>query len=152
MKLYLMRHGDAETNDVQRPLSERGMDEVTKIAEFLASNHIEVEQIYHSGKLRAEQTARGVAANFTIAPKIDILSGLLPDDSVKAVAVYCNHWEQDVMLVGHLPFMPRLVSDLITGADDKQCIDFKTAAIVCLERIAIFQWSISWFVYPHLLK
>lgn len=153
MKLYLVRHGDAASpgEDPQRPLSEKGQAEVRIIAKFLQDNNVMVDQIYHSGKLRAEQTAATLATGIINKVPIGILQGMLPDDPVKPIGVYCNHWQEDVMLVGHLPFMAQLVSELLFDRDDKQCVDFQTAGILCLERITIFHWCISWFVSPNLL-
>ena len=64
MKLCLVQHGDAvpEETDPQRPLSERGCAEVQRVAELLAGAGVQVSTILHSGKTRAEQTARLLAA------------------------------------------------------------------------------------------
>lgn len=154
MKLYLVRHGDAldSTLDASRPLSKKGQLEAMIVAKFLQKNNIEAEQIYHSGKLRAQQTAESLASVMQSHPQINMLEGLKPDDNVKPIAVYCNHWQQDILLVGHLPFMSKLVSELIFKQDDKLCIDFHTASILCLQRLGIFQWYISWFIFPSLLS
>jgi phosphohistidine phosphatase len=153
MRLYLVRHGEAVVGEEggQRPLNDKGQQEVRLMAKFLQENHILVNQIYHSGKLRAEQTAAALAAGLVARVNIDVLPGLLPDDSVKPIAVYCNHWIDDIMLVGHLPFMAKLVSELLLDRDEKQLVEFPTAGIICLERIAVFHWCILWFISPPLL-
>jgi phosphohistidine phosphatase len=154
MRLYLVRHGDAVTaeQDIQRPLSHKGQDEVSTMAKFLQANNISVDQIYHSGKLRAEQTAIALAAGKVTGVPVAILPGMLPDDPVSPVAISCNGWKQDVILVGHLPFMAKLVSELVLDRTDMQLVDFQTSAILCLERIAIFHWCISWLMNPSLLS
>jgi phosphohistidine phosphatase len=121
------------------------------LARFVHQNDILVHQIYHSDKLRAIETAKYLAQSMSLVPNAEVMPGLQPDDPVKPIATYCNHWQQDVMLVGHLPFMARLVSELILEREDQLCIDFQTAAMVCLERVAMFQWCIRWFVAPDLL-
>jgi phosphohistidine phosphatase len=153
MRLYLVRHGDAVTaeQDIQRPLSHKGQDEVSIMAKFLQANNISVDQIYHSGKLRAEQTAVALAAGKVAVP-ITRLPGLLPDDPVSPIAISCNEMEQDVMLVGHLPFMAKLASELLLDKENMQLVDFQTGAILCLERIAIFHWCIFWLMSPSLLS
>ena len=154
MKIYLVRHGDAlnMTEDSQRSLSTQGRQEVQRMARFLGDNQVTVAQIYHSGKLRAQETAKELATGLSALPRIDVLSGLRPDDPVKPIAVYCNHWQEDVMLVGHLPFLSKLAAELLFEQEDKQCTEFQTAAILCLNRIALFQWSIAWFVNPSLIS
>jgi phosphohistidine phosphatase len=59
MKLYLAQHGDSLPEQVnpERPLSERGREDVRRLAEFLGGTGIQVRRVYHSGKLRARQTA-----------------------------------------------------------------------------------------------
>ena len=63
MMLYLVRHGDAVGADVNptRPLSEEGREEVLKVAHHLKKNRIEVDHIWHSGKVRAIETAEIIA-------------------------------------------------------------------------------------------
>jgi phosphohistidine phosphatase len=153
MKLYLVRHGEAMNvqDNPSRPLSEQGQLEVQVLARFVHQNDVTVHQIYHSDKLRAVETAKYLAESMSPVPNSEILPGLQPDDPVQPIAEYCNHWHQDVMLVGHLPFMPRLASELLLERDDQFCIDFQTAAMVCLERVTIFQWCLKWFVAPALL-
>ena len=53
MRIYLTQHGLAAPNDVDpdRPLSEQGREGVRRLADFLGSAGIEVEQVLHSGKL-----------------------------------------------------------------------------------------------------
>lgn len=153
MKLYLARHGEAlsVSEYKERPLTAKGQQEVTTIAKFLRRNNIIVDEIYHSGKLRAEQTAATLATGIISNPTIRSFPGLLPDDPVKPIAVYCNHWQEDVMIVGHLPFLACLVSELLFDRGDRPCVDFNTGSILCLDRLAIFHWSLTWFVSPHLL-
>ena len=53
MRIYLTQLGLAAPNDVDpdRPLSEQGREDVRRLADFLGSAGIEVEQVLHSGKL-----------------------------------------------------------------------------------------------------
>jgi len=59
VNIYLMQHGKPvpKDKDPEKPLSERGRDEVQNIAGFLKKAGIQVEAVYHSGKTRARQTA-----------------------------------------------------------------------------------------------
>ena len=63
MKLYLAQHGEAvaKTEDAQRPLSDQGRHDVRAMAALLQSAGVRVERVWHSGKRRAEQTARLLA-------------------------------------------------------------------------------------------
>lgn len=153
MKLYLVRHGDALSNleDSKRSLSPKGEQEAAAISKFLNQNSIACNLIYHSEKERAKQTALILAHGFEVKPHTDLLGGLMPEDSVKPIADYCNYLQENTMLVGHLPFMARLAAELLTQREDKPCINFQPAAIICLERVALYQWCLDWLVTPSLV-
>ena len=63
MKLYLAQHGEAvsKAEDPERPLSEQGRRDVRVVAGLLKAAGLRVERVWHSGKARAEQTARVLA-------------------------------------------------------------------------------------------
>lgn len=48
--------------------------------------------------------------------------------------------------------MGSLVSKLSTGTLDKNIVVFKTASMICLEKIADRQWSIRWMLTPEILN
>ena len=75
-----MRHGEAlsGTPDGRRPLSQRGRDEVIALAQLASARGVAVAWIYHSGILRAQQTAELVAA--VLAPRGLPNLRLCPDD------------------------------------------------------------------------
>jgi phosphohistidine phosphatase len=55
----------------------------------------------------------------------------------------------NIMLVGHLPFMERLTSFLITGSIDKPVLKFQNGGIVCMDRDPDNQyWFIKWALMP----
>jgi phosphohistidine phosphatase len=56
----------------------------------------------------------------------------------------------DTMVVGHLPFMAKLVSHLVTGDDSPTLVAYQPGAVVCLELIEK-DWQINWMVRPELL-
>jgi phosphohistidine phosphatase len=148
-----MRHAEAtsEARDVTKPLSEHGQWQASKIADFLVANHILISQVYHSEKLRTRQSAEAIVKKITPTPNLASLLGLLPDAPVKPIASYCNDWHEDTLIVGHLPFMANLSSELLFGKENNHLVDFNTAAILCLERYAPAKWSIAWFIHPDLL-
>ena len=55
------------------------------------------------------------------------------------------------MLVGHLPFLSRLASQLVIGDPDKHLLRFRNVGIVCLSRDED-KWLISWNFVPQLLR
>lgn len=62
MAIYLVQHGQAVSeNDAQRPLAAIGIKETSHIASVAGYYMVPVEQIIHSDKLRARQTAREIS-------------------------------------------------------------------------------------------
>jgi phosphohistidine phosphatase len=59
MELYLMQHGEARAKeeDPDRPLTDAGQATVERVAQRAAGLGLRVDAIYHSGILRARQTA-----------------------------------------------------------------------------------------------
>jgi phosphohistidine phosphatase SixA len=59
MEFYLVRHGEAVSQAVngQRPLTAEGRRDVERLGRATAQRGIQPSQIFHSGLLRAQQTA-----------------------------------------------------------------------------------------------
>lgn len=153
MKLYLVQHGEACTKDVdpERPLTAQGRKDVEKLAAFLHKAGIQVHRLMHSGKLRAEQTSQILAD--VIAPGVELeVSGLInPNDNPKAFDWQQDSWGKDTLIVGHLPFMARLVSHLVVADDNQIIVAFQPGSIVCLEHGDNSHWQLDWMIRPELL-
>jgi len=157
MKLYLMQHGEAlsKAENPERPLNTQGRENVGKVAAFLAQAGVHIEQIRHSGKCRAAETA-ALMAEVMIPDQrqrqnaVVSVSGLNPNDDVQPVADLLRREMNDSMLVGHLPFLNRLAGYLLTGDPERTLVQFKNAGVVCLD----YQqeaWTVAWSVIPELL-
>jgi len=132
MKLYLVRHATPVSEDIdpQRPLSDAGFLEARKAAE--AMSHIKPTRIYHSGKLRASQTAE--AFSESTGASMEEADGLKPNDDPAVWAGRVSSASAtEIMLVGHLPFMARLVGILVKGDADALLVDFSPATVAYLE-------------------
>jgi phosphohistidine phosphatase len=153
MKLFLVQHGDAVAKelDPERPLSERGQQDVQAMAGFLSQAGISAQQVLHSGKRRAQQTAAILAEAMLTAGKPKTVSGIAPNDDVGVFAEALAGWKQDTVVVGHLPFMARLVSLLLSGDAERELIRYQPGSVVCLERGEAGAWCINWMLRPELL-
>lgn len=132
--VYLVRHGEARSKleDPQRGLSERGQHSVEQLASWLCRAGIVVDEIRHSGILRAEQTARILAGALPSAEPPQPDRGLDPDDDVRPAAESLARASRTIMLVGHLPFLDRLVSQLVLGSLEPSLVEFAPATLVRL--------------------
>ena len=153
MKLYLVQHGDALARDVdpERPLSDRGQHEVQAMAGFLRQAGIRARCVQHSGKRRAEQTAAMLAEAVLMAGRPQAVPGIAPNDDVGVFADSIAGWTEDTLVVGHLPFMARLVALLLTGDAEPEPVCYRPGTVVCLERSEAPEWCLSWMLGPELL-
>jgi len=153
MKLYLVQHGEAlpKEADPERALSDRGRQDVERLAGFLAARQIRVARVCHSGKTRARQTAALLAAAVMPGAKPEARAGLAPGDSAEAFAELLAAWRDDALVVGHLPFMARLVTRLAAPGGAGPTVDYRPGSLVCLERDEAGAWAIAWMLRPELL-
>lgn len=80
----------------------------------------------------------------------EAIAGLSPNDPVEPAVRRIADWTSDVMLVGHLPFMGKLVARLVGGDESKPVAAFVPGTVVCLERYEANHWTIAWMVRPAL--
>lgn len=149
MNLYLVRHGDAlsEMRDSARPLSETGRAELQTVAKYLAAQARGAD-IVHSGKTRAEQSAQILHAALPNA-SVQARQGLNPNDDVHPLADSLQHDKQDLVIVGHLPYVARLTSLLVCGDPDRSAFMFDTGTCVALRRQG-GTWCVRWMLDPHI--
>ena len=153
MRLYLVQHGDAVSKEVdpERPLSDQGRADVERMASFLGKTGMQVSRVLHSGKKRAEQTAELLAASVGAGGGLEKTLGIAPLDPTEAFAKAIAEWTEDTMVVGHLPFMGKLVSHLLVGEEAALTVAFCPGTVVCLERGEGESWSMDWMIRPELL-
>jgi phosphohistidine phosphatase SixA len=154
MKLYLIQHGDSVSKEVNpdRPLSAEGERDVKQVAGFLKRAGVPVSKILHSGKTRARQTAEILATALHTNGDIEAITGIDPNDPMEPFAASLLQLNTGTMIVGHLPFMARLVSYLITGNDDQPIVAYQPGGVVCLEQNENKIWQIQWMIRPDLLS
>lgn len=153
MHCYLVQHGEAkpETEDPARPLTERGRDEVRRVARLAASVGLQIGEIRHSGKVRARQTAEILAEHLAPPRGIREVGGLAPMDDPAKAGAELDAAGEPVVLVGHLPHLGRLASSLLTGDPGREILQFRMGAIVCLARTE-GGWRLQWILTPELAR
>lgn len=151
MKLYIVQHAKAVSTeyDPQRPLSPEGVEDVEKVSMVLESMDISVGYLWHSKKLRAVQTAGFLSQVITINEEKAGIEGLLPGDDVNDMIEKIKSVSQDVMIVGHMPFVSRLLSMLVTGSENVEVAEFQNGGMICLEETDQ-NFKILWMIVPKL--
>ena len=153
MFLYLVQHGDAkkEEEDPARPLSDKGIEDVKKVASFMFRLKITVEEVLHSSKLRARQTAEIIADSLSIKKGVSETEGLAPLNEPILWAEKLKTKTHSLMLVGHLPHLGKLSSFLLSGDKEKSVIAFKMGCVVCIKRDDAETWTLQWMITPEIV-
>ena len=153
MRVYLVQHGEARSKeeDPGRHLTDQGAADAERVAGFLKPLALTAAAVWHSGKPRAQQTADILASALSLREGVVMRQGLAPNDPVDAVADELNEAQDDVMIVGHLPFLCRLASRMVTGSESCNVVAFRNAGVVCLERDDSGEWLIRWIILPQIL-
>jgi phosphohistidine phosphatase len=125
MKLYVMRHAEAEEQaesgggDEARRLTPRGRMRTRDAADGLHAFDVRFEVILSSPMARAAETADLVSTAYANNPPPQVLpalaTGVPPREAVAALAPFVRH--DAVMIVGHEPQLSGLLSLLLTGGD-----------------------------------
>jgi len=152
MRLYLVQHGEALGKDVdpERSLSDAGRVAVARLAAFL-ERLVRVSAVVHSGKKRARQTAELLAAVLAPGLPVEAVSGINPNDAIEPFMQQITEAGKDTLVVGHLPFMAKLVARLVTGSEENAVVAYQTGSMVCLESENGSAWQIQWMIRPELL-
>ncbi len=100
MTLFLVQHGKAkpETEDPERSLTEQAAEVVGRMADWAAQVGLAADQIQHSGKRRAEQTATIFAKRLSPPKGVIAVKGMSPKDDVKPVAASLRSDQGSIML------------------------------------------------------
>ena len=151
VRLFFMQHGEAksEAEDPERSLTVRGEEETKRISGAAKRLGIRPSRIYHSGRKRAEQTAGIVANALNLSAQIG--QGLSPNDDIRPWVERISKETEDMMIVGHLPFLEKLASFLICGDEGSRAVLFRYSAILCLGKKEPGSWAVDWFLKPEMV-
>ena len=135
MFLYLVHHGDAVGPEVdpRRPLSAAGRSEVERIAAQAAGLGAKPAVVWHSGKLRAKQTAEAFWRACNALAELSASRDLQPDDPPQWMRDRLRAEGRDILIAGHFPYLPRLLALLVTGGEAGAL--FPEHGVVALETL-----------------
>jgi phosphohistidine phosphatase len=148
-KIYLVQHGESYTENIdpERKLMPKGIEETKVISKYLSKIGIKIDAILHSTKLRSKQTANIISSELNVRNVFEV-KDLEPLSDPKATLQIINQYEGDIMLVGHLPNLSKLV-ELLTGSES---VLFRYSGVICLEEVEKDKWKIKWFIIPDIIK
>jgi phosphohistidine phosphatase len=150
MKLLFAQHGTAHSEDENpdRPLTTDGMAETRNVARSVAAAGLAVDRVWHSGKLRARQTADLFAES--LGGRVEERDDLGPADDPAAAVEAAEATGDSVLLVGHKPFMERLPALLLTGDADATPVEVTYAGLGVLQGSGD-EWSLAAYLPPSLV-
>ena len=160
MNLYLLRHGLAVergasdyAKDSERPLLPKGERKLWRIAEAMEALELKFDLILSSPYVRTRQTAEIVAEAFNARKKIQFSENLTPTGNAKELITQLIEQSpapKSVLLVGHEPYLSRLISVLISGGSDA-FITMKKGGLCRLETESLAYGrcaSLIWLLTP----
>src|SRR5437773_9830278 len=159
MNLYVLRHGLAVDhgaagypNDKDRPLTPKGKRKLRKIANAMEALKLQFDLILSSPYTRARQTAEIVAECLSQRRKLEFSEDLVPSGSAEDLIQYLNRLKsraEDIMLVGHEPYLSSLISLLVSGDSDCRVVMKKgglcklSAEALKHGRCAALEWLLT---------
>lgn len=154
MEIYLIQHGESQSKeeDPERPLTDKGRSDTERVAAY-ARNHadIDIKIIFHSGKLRAIQTAEIIAKYMNPSEGIRESDGLEPMADPDIWAERISTSKGNIMLVGHLPHLGKLVGVLLNADESKNVVNFQNSGIIKLIRPEGGAWMLDWIIVPSIV-
>jgi phosphohistidine phosphatase len=133
VRLYLVHHGEAVGADIdpRRPLSSAGREAVERLAREAAARGARPAVVWHSGKLRARQTAEAFWRACNALAIFSATKDLQPDDPPMWMRDRLLAEPRDILIAGHFPFLPRLLA-LLRGDPEGASGEFPTHGVVAL--------------------
>lgn len=150
MFLYLSQHAEARNKeeDPERDLTEKGRLDIEAVAHHLKRLNIEVQQVFHSGKTRAQSTAQVLAQHLQPPAGLTAAPGLAPLDDPEIWAERVADLKENILLVGHLPHMGKLAALLMSGDKNRKLLNFQMGSVIQLRRMEPGQWALDWMIVP----
>jgi phosphohistidine phosphatase len=114
VRLYLVHHAEALGSDLdpQQPLSAFGRHQAASLASRAHALGARPALIWHSGKLRARQTAEAMLAACNPFATLRMTKGLRPEDRPDLIVVAIEDVDDDLMIVSHAPLLLLLTDRL----------------------------------------
>ena len=151
MKLYFLRHGEAEEGkdieDHDRRLTTNGIERTSTAAKVMTKLDIVPLYIYSSPRVRARQTADILAQQLGMG--VDIREELNFSFNLKAVEKLIAELkpEDDVMFVGHEPSFSATIGALTGGR-----VEMKKGGLARVDVISTFplRGMLVWLIAPKI--
>ena len=155
MKLILVRHGQAfeGIEDDERTLTELGVKQIENVAHALMSQRVSVAHVYHSGKMRAQQTAKILQQSLAPGCPISILELLKPSSRPTALVDYLVEIDESSLMVGHLPHIREFAFELL-GFQNTRTLEqlaFNPGTVILFSSDDNITWTLDQCLEPEII-
>ncbi len=162
MKLYILRHGDAvESGDPrykenERPLTTKGVQRTKLLAHALRQMEISFAVVLSSPFTRARETAEIIVRGLRLEKQLEFTEHLALSGSMAKLVDRINLVHpipENVLLVGHEPYLSGFISLLCTGGPGL-ALTMKKGALCRLEVDVLSCGkcaTLDWLLQPRLL-
>ena len=147
MDVFLIRHADAidetlELRDPMRHLTADGRTQAASLGDRLRWHDCTPTHIWTSPLVRAVQTAELVAAGLAAKVVVEVVPGLAPGESERAVVAALHALPKDasVVVVGHEPGVSGIAALLVESADFPPLTKAEAVRIVDGQ----LRWRFAW--------
>ncbi len=160
MNLFILRHGIAVERrrpgqDAERQLTAKGERKIGEAIAAMKAMRISFDLIFTSPYLRAEQTARLVAKRMGLLKKLVVSETLKPGaDRHEFLRLLTKTDSENVLIVGHEPFLSHLVSTLISG-NERSLVVLKKGGLCKVSTPSLKhekRATLEWLLTPRQLK
>ena len=136
MKLYILRHGDAEpvaSSDAKRQLTDFGREQVSAMAQFFKGKQVTLGKMICSPYTRAQQTAALFREGAGISCDMSLEPGITPNVTLQqAIDTIDSNLKTDLLMVSHQPLVSSLITLLVWGETNPR-VGMDTSSLACLE-------------------
>src|SRR5215469_17044357 len=142
MNIFILRHGIAVERgtegfekDSERPLTPKGKRQLRNSAAAMKRMRLRFDLILSSPYERARQTAEIVAEELKLKKRLKLSDTLRYECNPEAMVAEISRLKpmpENLLLVGHEPYLSHLVSRLVSGNGDL-AMDFKKGGLCKLE-------------------
>ncbi|PKF79026.1 phosphohistidine phosphatase SixA [Vibrio sp. vnigr-6D03] len=154
MKIFIMRHGEAETfanSDAERALTSRGVNQSVLVAKACAEQgEAEFSKVLVSPYLRAQQTWNAIKQYLTTSDQEtsdDITPYGKSDDVFEYICAAAQVQNlESVLLVSHLPLVGYLTAEFVSDMTPPM---FPTSGLVCIDfDLEKRKGEMLWHIHP----
>ncbi|MBN2102837.1 phosphohistidine phosphatase SixA [bacterium] len=147
MHIILVRHGKAESgiSNPERPLTPDGKNCIESLGQRLADISGRIDQIWHSGILRACQTAEILEKYISPLNGLVKIKNLSPHGNPEIMQKTLNDERRNLILVSHLPFLDYLGNLMLTGNMEAEIIHFSAGSAAKFIKTKN-NWGQAWMI------